>query len=58
MGKLLTRIRVVRLDGSMVGPRWGLVRTLLLLTVVPPLIVDRDLRGMHDRAANTVVVRV
>ena len=58
VGKLITRIRVVRLDGSLVGPGWGLVRTLLLLTVVPPLIVDRDLRGMHDRAANTVVVRV
>jgi uncharacterized RDD family membrane protein YckC len=58
VGKLLTRIRVVRLDGGTVGPGWGLVRTLLMLTVVPPLIVDRDLRGMHDRAANTVVVRV
>jgi hypothetical protein len=26
--------------------------------VVPPLMSDRDLRGMHDRAANTVIVRV
>ncbi len=51
------RIGVARLDGAMVGPLWGLVRTLLLLTVIPPLLSDRDLRGMHDRAANTVVVR-
>ncbi|MGN6794647.1 MAG: RDD family protein [Streptosporangiaceae bacterium] len=58
VGKQLVRIRVVRLDGGMIGPLWGLVRTLLLLTVVPPLMVDRDLRGLHDRAANTVVVRV
>ena len=36
--------------------RWS--RTLLLLTVVPPLVTDGDLRGMHDRAANTVVVRI
>jgi uncharacterized RDD family membrane protein YckC len=58
LGKLLLRIRVVRLDGGTVGPVWGLVRTVILLTVVPPLMSDRDLRGMHDRAANTVVVRV
>jgi uncharacterized RDD family membrane protein YckC len=58
VGKLLLRIRVVRLDGRPVGPGWGLLRTLLLLTVVPPLIADRDLRGMHDRAANSVVVRI
>lgn len=58
VGKLLLRIRVVRLDGGVVGPGWGLVRTLVLLTVVPPLMVDRDLRGMHDRAANALVVRV
>ena len=58
LGKLLLRIRVVRLDGGTVGPLWGLVRTVILLTVVPPLMSDRDLRGMHDRAANTVVIRV
>jgi hypothetical protein len=40
-----------------VGFRWALVRTLLLLAVVPPLLTDRDLRGLHDRAADTVVVR-
>lgn len=58
LGKLLMRIRVARLDGQRVGFGWSLVRTLLLLTVVPPLIVDRDLRGLHDRAANTAVVRL
>jgi len=58
LGKLLLRIRVVRLDGGMVGLGWALVRTLLLLCVIPPLITDRDLRGLHDRAANTAVVRL
>jgi uncharacterized RDD family membrane protein YckC len=57
VGKRLLRIRVVRLDGRMVGG-WALVRTLLLLCVVPPLIQDRDLRGLHDRASNTAVVRI
>ena len=58
IGKLVLRIRVARLDGRMVGFGWGLVRTLLLLTVVPPLMVDKNLRGLHDRAANTAVVRL
>jgi uncharacterized RDD family membrane protein YckC len=51
-------IRVVRLDGKPVGFGWALVRTLLLLAVIPPLVTDRDLRGLHDRAANTIVIRL
>jgi len=58
LGKRLTGIRVARLDGKPVGFLWALVRTVLLLTVVPPLVADRDLRGLHDRAANTVVIRL
>ena len=58
IGKRLTGIRVARLDGRPVGLLWGLVRTVLLLTVIPPLITDRDLRGLHDRAANTIVIRL
>jgi uncharacterized RDD family membrane protein YckC len=58
IGKRLLGIRVVRLDGKMVGPLWGLLRTVLLLTAIPPLLVNRDLRGLHDRASNTAVVRL
>ena len=58
IGKRLAGIRVVRLDGQPVGLLWGLVRTVLLLTVIPPLVTDRDLRGLHDRAANTIVIRL
>src|SRR5262249_55020270 len=55
IGKRLTGTRVARLDGRPVGLPWVLVR---LLTVIPPLITDRDLRGLHDRAANTIVIRL
>jgi hypothetical protein len=58
VGKRLVGIRTVRLGGGPVGFGWALVRTAILLTVVPPLLTDRDLRGLHDRAANTVVVRI
>ena len=57
IGKRTFGIRVARLDGRPVGAGWGLVRTVLLLCVVPPLIIDRDRRGLHDKAANTIVLR-
>jgi hypothetical protein len=58
VGKRLVGIRTIRIGGGPVGFGWALVRTAILLTVVPPLLTDRDLRGLHDRAANTVVVRI
>lgn len=57
VGKRLLGLRVARLDGKPVGFFWSLVRTVLLIAVVPPLVSDRDLRGLHDRAANTIVIR-
>ncbi|MGO9218050.1 MAG: RDD family protein [Streptosporangiaceae bacterium] len=57
LGKRLLGLRVARLDGKPVGFLWSLVRTILLITVIPPLVTDRDLRGLHDRAANTIVIR-
>jgi uncharacterized RDD family membrane protein YckC len=57
IGKRLLGLRVVRLDGRPVG-LWALPRTILLLLVIPVLIMDRDLRGLQDKAAGTVVVRL
>ncbi len=58
IGKRLLNIRVIRTNGDRPGFGWALVRTALLLFVVPPLLCDRDLRGLHDRAADTIVVRM
>jgi uncharacterized RDD family membrane protein YckC len=58
VGKRILGLRVARLDGRPVGFGWGLVRVILLLAVVPPLFTDHDRRGLHDRAANTVVIRI
>lgn len=58
IGKRLLRLRVIRLDGRPVGVGPALARTILLLLVVPTLMMDRDLRGLQDKAARTVVVRV
>jgi uncharacterized RDD family membrane protein YckC len=58
VGKRLAGIRVMRTGGGRVGFGWALVRTAILLTAIPPLLSDRDLRGLHDRAADTIVVRL
>jgi len=57
IGKRLLGLRVVRLDGHPVG-LWALPRTVLLMLVVPAIMMDRDLRGFHDKAAGTAVVRI
>lgn len=58
LGMRLVGLRVHRLgrDGPP-GLLPTLLRTALLILLVPALIYDRDRRGLHDRAAGTVVVR-
>jgi uncharacterized RDD family membrane protein YckC len=58
VGKRLLGIRTISTDGRPPGFKWAAVRTLLLLFVVPACLTDRDMRGLHDRAANTIVVRM
>ena len=58
VGKRLLGIRTIRTNGGRPGFGWALLRTVLLFFVVPPLLADRDLRGLHDRASDTIVVRM
>ncbi|MER5376458.1 RDD family protein [Streptomyces sp. NPDC002132] len=57
-GKRLFGLRVVALDTGTVNPLRALLRTALLCLALPPLIWDRDGRGLHDRLAKTVEVRI
>jgi uncharacterized RDD family membrane protein YckC len=56
VGKRLAGLRVTAPDGGRVGPLWAFERAVLLVLLVPAVLWDRDHRGLHDRAANTVVV--
>jgi len=58
VGKRLLGLRTIRTNGDRPGFKWAAVRTILLLFVVPACLTDRDLRGLHDRAADTIVVRL
>jgi len=56
-GQLAMQLRVARLDGRGVPLLWSLLRSLLVCLVIPPLVFNRDNRGLHDLAAKTVVIR-
>jgi uncharacterized RDD family membrane protein YckC len=58
IGMRLCGIGIMRLDGRRVSFPWVVVRTVLLLLVVPAVVYDRDRRGLHDKAAGSVVVRL
>ncbi|MFC3576472.1 RDD family protein [Streptomyces yaanensis] len=57
-GKRLFGLRVVSVDTGRVAPLRALARTSLLCLALPPLIWDRDGRGLHDRVAKTVEIRI
>ena len=57
-GKRLFGLRVVVLETGTVNPLRALLRTALLCLAIPALIWDRDGRGLHDRLAGTVEVRI
>jgi uncharacterized RDD family membrane protein YckC len=57
-GKMLLRLRVVGVDGTRLSPLGALIRTVLLLLVIPAVVWDRDTRGLHDKAAKAVQIRV
>lgn len=57
-GKRILGVRVVADDGGRLGFVRVVVRTVLLLLVIPALVWDRDGRGLHDRLSRAVQVRM
>ena len=57
IGHLVLRMRLVPLVPQWIGLWRPLVRTTLLCLVIPALISNADLRGLHDVAAGTVLVK-
>ncbi|HLL64614.1 MAG TPA: RDD family protein [Micromonosporaceae bacterium] len=56
-GMYLARIRCVGYaTGGPIGIPRAILRGLLLTLFVPPLIMDREQRGLHDRASGSVIV--
>ncbi len=56
IGHIVFRMRVVPIAGGWIGAWRPIVRTLLLCLLIPALVWDKDQRGLHDKAAGTVLV--
>ena len=57
-GQRIVGLRVISIDGGRL-PLWRVViRTALILLVIPAVVYDAQGRGLHDRVAASVVVRV
>ncbi len=56
IGHRMLGLRVQTLTGDRPSLVQSAVRAVLLVLAVPPLLMDRDNRGLHDRPAGTVVV--
>lgn len=58
IGHRILGMQVQGMDGRGVRPLQGIVRTVLLCLIIPPLVTDPDQRGLHDRAINAILVRI
>jgi uncharacterized RDD family membrane protein YckC len=56
-GHRILGMRLMRADGAWTGVWRPIVRSLLLVLVIPAVVWDPDQRGLHDKAAGTVLVR-
>ncbi|UJP11668.1 RDD family protein [Microbacterium sp. KUDC0406] len=56
-GHRILGMRVMRLGGGWPGFWRPIVRTVLLVLVIPAVIWDADQRGLHDKASGLVLIR-
>ena len=57
VGHAVAGLRVALLDGRRAGFAAAVIRTVLLCLLIPPVVYNTDGRGLHDRAAGTIVLR-
>ena len=57
-GHRIAGLRVRSISGAPARPLQVIVRTALLCLFLPAMFWDRDGRGLHDKAAGTVLVRL
>jgi uncharacterized RDD family membrane protein YckC len=58
IGHRVAGLQVRSINGAAASPVQVLVRTVLLCLFLPAMFWDRDGRGLHDKAAGTVIVRI
>ena len=54
--QLMLRVVVRRTKGEPLSAWRALIRTVLLLLVIPPVVYNRDRQGLHDLAVDSIAV--
>ncbi|MFD8515655.1 RDD family protein [Streptomyces antimycoticus] len=57
-GKLLLKLRVIGEGGVRLSLPKAVLRSVLVVLVIPAVVWDRDTRGLHDRLSRAVQIRV
>ncbi|MBH5334493.1 RDD family protein [Streptomyces pactum] len=57
-GKMVFRLRVIGARGERLSLPRVMLRSVLLVLIIPAVIWDRDGRGLHDRLSGAVQVRL
>jgi hypothetical protein len=55
-GQLMLGVVVRRVNGEPLSAIRALIRTVLLLLVIPPVVYNPDRRGLHDLAVDSIAV--
>lgn len=56
-GHRVLGMRLIRVGGGWTGLWRPIIRTALLLLVLPAVVWDADHRALHDKAAGTILIR-
>lgn len=57
-GMALVRLRLAYTKPDARIPLWkAMLRTVMIIVVIPAVVTDRDRRGLHDRLCDTAVIR-
>lgn len=57
-GHRIMKMQIRTLSGKRVSILQSAIRQLLVCLVIPPVIYDRDQRGLHDKATRLILVKI
>jgi uncharacterized RDD family membrane protein YckC len=57
-GQKLVGLRIISIDGKNVKLIQAIVRTFFIVLVFPPLLADKENRGLHDKIARTKIIKL
>jgi uncharacterized RDD family membrane protein YckC len=57
-GQKLVGLRIISIDGKNIKLIQAIVRTFFIILVFPPLLADKENRGLHDKIARTKLIKL